>query len=304
MKTKGSKTAPKLDWKPYGYMCRDFEAEANRECAPGAWTGPDFVPWVNDLATKLSAFAWPQWTSQGWDGDAAQSAEALTKADMAIMSTFMPQMYQEAGQKGARSNSWWFDWEDDLPGKSWDSRFKAGFPGCNVDLEQFRLTVGEWAMDRYCGSVTFMLKRRLQRPRAFQMAWVLGHKYPIAPSSSISAWSPSAISGHAFQGLMGCLGAYLEFPALAAYRDDLVELAADIGDRRVLAGIHYPSDNAMSWWTAFQCVKHVAKDNAQKATMRQFLRDAAQGSRFWEPMVKSAAHKALMDEVTAAVNEN
>jgi membrane-associated phospholipid phosphatase len=136
------------------------------------------------------------------------------------------------------------------------------------------------------------------------MAWVLPHKYPIAPVKSTSAWSPSAISGHAFQGLMGCLAAYLEFPEVTAYRADLVKLAVDIGDRRVLAGIHYPSDNAMSWWVAFQCVKYVAKDDAQLKTMREFLRDAVQGSLLWDPMKKSVAHKALMDEVTKAVNEN
>jgi hypothetical protein len=299
-----SKAAPALDWAPYGFMCPEFEDEAERECVPGAWSGPAFTSWVEGLTDRLATFAWPRWAAQGWVGAAATNAYALTRADMTIMSNCMAQMHQDARQKGAKANSWWFNWEDDLGGKCWKIRFETGFPGCTVDAEQFRLMIGERAMDKYYGGLVFMLKRRLQRPRAFQMSWILGHKYPIAPMASLTAWSPSANSGHAFQGLMGCLGAYLEFPSLAPYRDDLAMLAADIGDRRVLAGIHYPSDNAMSWWAAFQCVKHVAKDDAQRQVMRDFLRDAIQGSSLLAPMKKSAAHKPLMDEVTAALNEN
>lgn len=299
-----SKTAPVLDWAPYGYMCPKFEAEADRKSAPGAWTGPDFETWVEGITDRLAAFAWPRWTAQGWVGAAAANAEALTKADMTIMTNCIAQMHQPARQKGGQDNCWWFDWEDDLGGKTWAARINAGFPGCKVDLEQFRLMVGEQAMYKYYGALVFMLKRRLQRPRAFQMSWILKHKYPIAPLPSTSAWSPSANSGHAFQGLMGCLAAYLEFPALAGYRDDLAILAADIGDRRVLAGIHYPSDNAMSWWAAFQCVKHVATDAAQLKTMREFLRAAVSGSLLWKAMQPSAAHKPIVDEVILALNEN
>ena len=290
-------------WAPYGFMNQGLEDEADHSSQPRAWHGPDFIPWVDGLVGRLAAFAWPQWTANGWDGAAGGNAEALTRADLAIMSRCAAQLVQPARHAGGRSNMWWFNWEDDLPGNSWDRRFEACFPTSQIDRDTFRMTLGEIAMNRYYGGIPFMLKRGLQRPRPYQMALALGTDR-IAPQPSISAWSPSAISGHSFQALMGVLTTYLDFSALAPHRDELLRLAVDIGDRRVLAGIHYPSDNAMSWWVAFNCIEHVARDKAQEAEMRKFIREAVAGSRVWAAMEKSAAHKPLVDELNTLLTGN
>jgi hypothetical protein len=67
-----------------------------------------------------------------------------------------------------------------------------------------------------------------------------------------SSITPSMCSGHCLQGVLEVGG------ALERLLDDHIPLnldkllaicqwAVDIGDRRVMAGVHYPSDNICSW---------------------------------------------------------
>jgi membrane-associated phospholipid phosphatase len=301
-----AKTAQPLQWAPYGFMCERFEDEANHAVAPRSWNGPPFLEWVEERTDELAAFAWPRWAAGRWHGDAANNAESLTRADLEIMSRCGARFEQPARLAGgARSNRWWFNWEDDLLNMAWRSRFDLAFPQCPVPPEDFARAFGELAIDRYYGSLVFLLKRHLQRPRAYQTSQILGVS-PIRPQPSLSAWSPSAISGHAFQGLMGCLATYFAFPTLGPYRHALVMLAADIGDRRVLAGIHYPSDNAMSWWLAFQCIDHISQDPTQGDAMRAFVRDAVTGSFLWDEMRKktAAAHAPIVKKLLRLVSGN
>jgi hypothetical protein len=295
-----TKSAPSLTWAPYGCMCETFEDGADHPSPPGAWKGPPFKDWVDGIADQISEFAWPRWRNDEWQGSAAATAVALTSADLAIMSRLWPQFCQQARQTGDKKNSWWFNWEDDLGIAPWDIRLGVCFPGCGIAPQLFQTTFADGAANEYYGSIPFMLKRMLQRPRAYQTSWILGMRCVVL-QPSVSAWSPSAISGHAFQGLMGCLALHQEFAALGPYRKELLKLAVDIGDRRVLAGIHYPSDNAMSWWVAFQCVEHIAANDNEKGEMLQFIRDAVSGSLVWAEMQASPAHGTLVKVLTPLV---
>jgi hypothetical protein len=53
----------------------------------------------------------------------------------------------------------------------------------------------------------------------------------------------------------------------------LQQFTVDIGDRRVFAGVHYPSDNLSSWYTALKLLPHVI-DPSALASVRKFLWEA------------------------------
>lgn len=102
-----------------------------------------------------------------------------------------------------------------------------------------------------CGNELLRIKLILQRPRPYQAAFLrgfTGFKYLQAKSAD----TPSICSGHSLQGLMAT-GAIIERFILDGETLDAKQWAAieqygvDIGDRRVMAGIHYPSDNICSW---------------------------------------------------------
>ena len=137
-----------------------------------------------------------------------------------------------------------------------------------------------------------MLKMRLQRPRANQAAYWMGATSPPTVRFAASALSSSAISGHAFQGLFGCLNVHLEFGQKMDAREkgDLLNLAVDIGDRRVIAGIHYPSDNAMSWRVALETIDRLNRTPDQIREMRRFVIGAVNNSRIFQAMRASSAH--------------
>jgi hypothetical protein len=287
--------ASTLQWTPYGYMCEDFEWDAANPTPPPTWTGTPFFTWIEGIADDLSNFAWPRWDQGHWrQGPAASNADALTTADLDIMSRIWSG-FDEDPRKTGKPHSWWFAWEDDLDGSPWDERLGISFLRCGIGAKRFQEVFAGGVGD--CVTVALMLKARLQRPRAYQMSLVLGApRIPLKPS--ISAWSPSSISGHAFNGLMGCLALHRHLTALGPYRSELVDLAIDIGDRRVLAGIHYPSDNAMSWWVALKCVEHLTPNKDEKVSMREFISDAVRASQLWPLMQASRAHHPLVEALT------
>lgn len=88
------------------------------------------------------------------------------------------------------------------------------------------------------------LKHHVNRPRAFQTSYYLN--IPIVTQTTWAGQSPAIPSGHCFNGLL--------FAALsvAMHKVDeervklIAEYGRDIGLRRLIAGIHYPSDNIIS----------------------------------------------------------
>lgn len=88
------------------------------------------------------------------------------------------------------------------------------------------------------GALIVKLKNHYQRARPFQLAFYTNQN--LHPHDSLSAQSPSYPSGHAIQGLFLC--------NVIAYhyedkKDDLMKLARQIADSRIILGLHYPSDN-------------------------------------------------------------
>jgi hypothetical protein len=89
------------------------------------------------------------------------------------------------------------------------------------------------------GSFIVQLKNHYQRPRPFQVAFYTEQN--LHPYDSVSAQSPSYPSGHAMQSYLIC--------NIIAYhyeekKEQLLKIAKQIADSRIIMGIHYPSDNS------------------------------------------------------------
>jgi len=97
----------------------------------------------------------------------------------------------------------------------------------------------------------YHIKALLQRPRPYQAALMIGYPHFINEVTQ-TGLTPSACGGHCVQGVLGIGGVYEYFIQSGVdlqekSQDSLKLYAVDIGDRRVMAGIHYPSDNLSSW---------------------------------------------------------
>jgi hypothetical protein len=124
------------------------------------------------------------------------------------------------------------------------------------------------------GTIDLQLKQVFQRPRPWQMAFIQGrttYQYRWAATADTS----SLVCGHCLQGLIGVCSVYANLGSLMTKRSIhvLEQFSADIGDRRVFAGVHYPSDNLSSWYTASALLPHVFKPS-HVPSVKQFMRNA------------------------------
>ncbi len=119
----------------------------------------------------------------------------------------------------------------------------------------------EGIFHKMTGGAIFFFKQELQRPRPYQAAHILGFT-AFNYEAARAAGHPSMISGHCIQGVMGGVGIFerLLLDKLTFSADSwtaLQQFIVDFGDRRVMAGVHYPSDNISSWLLALDLCKRV-----------------------------------------------
>jgi len=77
--------------------------------------------------------------------------------------------------------------------------------------------------------------------------------------------------------------------------DKLRQFTVDIGDRRVFAGVHYPSDNLSSWYTALKLIPHVFTEPTD-AWVRDFL---------WKAIdLRSIVFGAIKNHIAAHPNDS
>jgi hypothetical protein len=138
------------------------------------------------------------------------------------------------------------------------------------------------------GNVDLEIKQDMQRPRAYQMAFLLDQDW-FTHQDAKSAVTPSMISGHSVETLMGGVAAYYRAEQLAvpkAALENLAQQAVDVGDRRVLAGVHYPSDNISPWLTGLMLCAQVCPDSGG----REWARTAITGhSEVYKAIVGASA---------------
>ena len=236
--------------------------------------------WCEGIVTDLSHKLWPRRQSGAWVGTARDWVDELTRDDLGLLTSSLLDMLDRVVDSPAG---------DADPGPTHRVLFRSEdtlgfgefFPvyGRALALEVEKVAtgaVGDWADDcinTTSGDLDLVLKDSLQRPRAYQMAHVLGisgFRHQVAKSAN----TPSMISGHSFHGLCGGIAVeelLRHANATTAYGPALEQYAADVGDRRVFAGVHYPSDNIGSWVTALRVAKECC---TEPGLSRQFVLNA------------------------------
>jgi hypothetical protein len=287
-------------------MADEFYIEVLQRRIPIAWRGTpaDFPAWIDKRVKDIRAAAWPEWDkrTKDWSGKATATAIALSTADLKLMEKLGAQ-YLEPSRQDSELNRFWFHKDDELFDAEFGvERFKRIF-GDSPRNQRRAVLFTDGGFGRYAGSISFLLKERLQRPRPYQVAYWIGGPRPVLRNSQ-SAGSPSAISGHAFQGLLACLEVFVDSLANDDKWTDedsqkLCELAIDIGDRRVFAGIHYPSDNVLSWSVALHLVEHIGANKAERTSMTRFIKRAIESSRVYAAMRDLAVRDGKIDDSDA-----
>jgi hypothetical protein len=216
-----------------------------------------FERWLAHTLRLINRHLWPSYDPKQcrWMGESVGFMHDLTEADLLLM------LHIQHPASGGTE----FDKNPESPLRSLSTSthrdwFRQEDGSGIFDSSSYYLGVADdqvkafanlcWASDDNKQTpVSYRVKRRLQRPRAMQMAlrWrLLQFEWEEATTSL----TPSMCSGHCLQGLLG-VGAVIERLIQDGHLDDmgaaLSRWAVDIGDRRVMAGVHYPSDSLCSW---------------------------------------------------------
>jgi hypothetical protein len=166
------------------------------------------------------------------------------------------------------------------------------------------------SLDAKAAPAAPQLKTVLQRPRPYQMALLLridNYRWLRATSAD----SPSMVCGHCYEGAQmigGLIERFLidEEVVSDAQWKALQQYAVDMGDRRVMAGVHYPSDNLSSWLMVMRLAEHVfscreVKERLWHAISKQSLvfRTIAEASCTDEGSI----YRPALDELEKAARE-
>jgi len=275
------------DLPPWGEMDRRNRELMKKRPIPEAWRPlgggnreDEFKKWFAALVHDLETLIWPQYLRDQKKWKSPPNAD-LIHADFDIMKGLVKEL--DSRIKGITrpkdpnetpTHLVLFK-EEDNPNDFFGTRY-----------ERYDDTFPPWLMtglgdllfyglNHRLGCLQLQLKEIFQRPRAYQVAHLLCPPDSFEHRYSNLANTPAFISGHCIQGVLGVCGI---FPTCATSVDAvsidvLKQFMVDIGDRRVFAGVHYPSDNLGSWYTVFKLLPHVM-DPSSLSAVRAFLWDA------------------------------
>lgn len=293
---------------PYGTLARPYAAQILQPRVPDHYTAnADWAEFMSDTVAEINAVLWPTWDYSAcqWTAPDHERMLALTQADFAVLDTigFDPpalsrNVLSPDGVAWLTTQEAFFLDEDadDLGVRaptytaSMQSSFAQGFS------ERMRS-----ALRAKVGTASMEAKARLQRPRAYQISAMLGLEFSW--TTGASSMSPSMSSGHSLQGLLMTAGAIDMWLEAGNEISDstiggLEQFAVDVGDRRVYAGIHYPSDNLASWLIAARLAPHVLRTETAKA----FVANAVlERSEVWKLLVAATGSQPVLDAPTTHV---
>jgi hypothetical protein len=265
---------------PYGFMEASIERAIATRPLPEAWVAlsgaaaaGQYKAWKDTLITDLNQMLWPSYDTVLKKWKSTPSA-ALIDADFELFAQLQPKMKEHikglVPEAGTHEE---FFLEEDDEDIIFGHKYERYDPSLPKHLRDSLTDVLWTGCDRKMGSLHFQVKAELQRPRAFQVALIQQRNFHHHWANS--AGSPAMISGHCLQGMTGGCSAFLLFGRHldAVSLGALAQLTVDIGDRRVFAGVHYPSDNVSSWLAAFRLLPHVLEQGSVAAASR-FLWDA------------------------------
>lgn len=157
----------------------------------------------------------------------------------------------------------------------------------------------------------FWVKTQLSRPRPYQAAMLVGRDDLVVEIGN-TAFHSAMMSGHALQGILLACSIYEDW--LDQYQSPsadrlaaLAQYAVDWGDRRVFAGVHYPTDNISSWGLALSLTPHVFRHQnkilpfvraaiTEKSRIYQIIREEFTGKNVFEAQLKYLNTKLGMSD--------
>jgi hypothetical protein len=267
---------------PWGLMNEVFESEVAARPIPRDWKPLDgsldlqtaFRVWKGRVARQIGYTLWPAYRRDKylWGTPAVGR---LLDADFRLLHQLHPLLQQpiEGAFPTTVTQADYFSQEDDVTieiGTGYE-RYDPLLPG-NLRSELLGV-IKDGIVDK-SGNLDLLFKQIFQRPRPYQVAF-LQKRSKFSYREAKSANTPSLVCGHCLEGAMGGCNAYVKLRSRMSKTSIRVlrQFSVDIGDRRVLAGIHYPSDNLSSWITALNLVPHVF-DAATAPDVKIFLWEA------------------------------
>ena len=153
-----------------------------------------------------------------------------------VMKILQTQQNAEKNAKWKAIQEFCVLWDEDI-----FNAFELTLKRLNIPYDQEYLDY-IYEMSEDIGALIIQLKSHYQRPRPFQLALYTNQN--LHPYDSVSAQSPSYPSGHATQAffILSVIAFHYE-----EKKDELMKLAKQIADSRVILGLHYPSDNSFGF---------------------------------------------------------
>jgi hypothetical protein len=283
---------------PYGVMWSDFERHGQQlDEAPARWCGgaASYKPWVTGMIDTLAASFWPRY-QDGWVGDTS-NLWPLLELELELVDRLQSRFLDVPALDGpAPTHAMLFREEDE--GNF--ARTLLACCGSLLPLQKELTRVAEAAAPERLHVMDLHLKHPFQRPRPYQAARLLGrtlrHEY------ALWAFTPALVSGHALEGALvgACVYEWLlaNHPGSAhAAEADLQQWCMDVGDRRVMAGVHYPTDGAASYVALLSAAPHLFAGDPPRRFLADALRHRSRSYKLLEATVNAGGVKA---EVLAA----
>jgi hypothetical protein len=290
------------EYPPYGFLNAVERIKPTDPLFPPDFRGDanTWNRWFNETVKLITDVLWPRFDRRklAWVGPSAAHMRKLTDVDLRILrrirkkkpSEFDKEVTSPVGALGRATHRMLFHAEDGLIedwGNSYGDYDVTSPPQVNRDF----VAMVQTGVDNKCADTDIRFKLVLQRPRAYQMAFILGlDSYDY--EEAITANTPSICCGHCMQGLLG-IGAIMEQIILAKVKFSdaswaaLEQLAVDIGDRRVMAGVHYPSDALCSWLISLRLANHVYRTDKVKARLWDGIRHRSYVYKLIERAIKT-----------------
>lgn len=261
------------DMPPYGFINLEVAAEAVQLPTPMQSDPGAYDKLVSDLVVELSENIWPRFdpVNLRWQGGAQAHAQQLTLEDLDICERLAGVLLLPVGDGGPepKTHLTLYKEEDggvvdpcppdkNYPFVIWGASFL--YYDKSVLASDCKTLAADFNREGYweSGGLSVALKIPMQRPRPYQMTMLLGrasYAYRFAYTSA----TPALVSGHALQSAISgsyvfnkYQGSLLNAPVM---RNAWAQFLVDVGDRRVFAGVHYPSDSIASWFCALRVAK-------------------------------------------------
>ena len=265
--------------------------------------------WVADIAKEISTKLWPAYDPQDpncWDIPLVRD---LLEADFSVLSVLRENFELPIDSRYPTQvlHSTRFVEEDD--GKTpFGSNYILYDPELSSEFYSELPVIFTSGMADKVGTLDLRLKQLFQRPRAYQVA-LLQNRRDFSYQWARTGNTPSMVSGHCLQASMGGCTSWVELRSKlneAGADEVFQQFVVDVGDRRVFAGVHYPSDNLASWYTAMRLIPRVFLDGDKASGPRKFLWNSIQRSLVYKAIVahegpkgKVSPYKAMLTAIEA-----